>query len=248
MTLNTNQTVREIAINNPQTVRIFESLGIDYCCGGKRPLREACERANVPLERAIELLTTVKSQSTSPEERSWSGASMADLTGHIVQRHHRSVREESPRLQLLLEKVVNRHGGAHPELRSIQDLFAALSQELFAHMLKEEQVLFPYLQKMEAAASAAGVRPEACFGSVEFPIARMLADHDDAGELLARMRELSGQYQAPEDACPSYRGLYHGLQEFERDLHQHVHLENNILFPRAVEVEKKLQDTEHVRA
>jgi regulator of cell morphogenesis and NO signaling len=248
MTLNSNQTVREIAINNPQTVRIFESLGIDYCCGGKRPLREACELAKVPLERAIELLAAVELQSGSLEERSWSGASLAELTGHIVQRYHRSVREESPRLALLLEKVVNRHGGAHPELRSIQDLFGALSHELFAHMLKEEQVLFPYLQKMEAAASGAGVRPEACFGSVEFPIARMLADHDDAGELLARMRELSGQYQAPQEACPSYRGLYHGLQEFERDLHQHIHLENNILFPRAVEIERELQETENARA
>ena len=241
MTPNTEQTVREIAINNPAAVRVFESVGIDYCCGGKRPLQEACDRAKVPVARVLELLADVKPEPVSPEEKQWADASFLDLTEHIVARHHNYIRQEAPRLKMLLDKVVSKHGVAHPELSSIREFFSAMSQELFAHMLKEEQVLFPFLQKMEAAARTGAPPPCACFGSVGAPIARMLADHDDAGALTARMRALSGNYQAPDGTCPSYRGLYHGLEEFERDLHHHVHLENNILFPRALAMERTLQ-------
>ena len=168
----------------------------------------------------------------------WAGASAGELIGHIVGRHHSYVRSESPRLITMFDKVVSRHGQDHPELASIRDLFSALTQELFAHMLKEENILFPYLEKMEAAVTRGEIPPPAVFGSVEMPISRMLADHDDAGELLAKMRVLSSGYRVPDSACPTYRALYHGLEEFERDLHQHVHLENNILFPRALHMEQ----------
>ena len=245
MTFDKNQTVREIAINNPTTVRIFENFGIDYCCGGKRPLQEACASANAPIDRVIEALAELDMNGTSLEE-AWTNSSLADLTAQIVQRHHRYVREESPRIELLLQKVVNRHGEAHPELGAIQDIFVALSQELFAHMMKEERVLFPFLGAMEAAACAGQPAPLGCFASVELPISRMLADHDDAGALLAQMRNLSGGYRAPDGSCPSYNGLYLALEEFERDLHHHVHLENNILFPRAVEMERSLKETADV--
>lgn len=234
-------TVREIAIDNPAAVRIFESLGIDYCCGGKRPLEEACKRANVPLSDALKLLEELEPGSVSPEEKAWTGASFRDLIGHIVTRHHSYVRREGPRLETLLDKVVSRHGASHPELLSIRDLFSALDRELVTHMFKEEHVLFPFLQKLETAARNGESLPPACFDSVGTPIARMLADHDDAGELLSKMRALSSGYQAPAGACPSYLGLYHGLQEFERDLHMHVHLENNILFPRALEMDQSLR-------
>jgi len=156
MTLNTDQTVREIAIGNPATVRVFESLGIDYCCGGKRPLQEACDRANVPVARALELLDAVHADPTPPEEQGWTGASFEALIEHIVARHHSYIRQEAPRLNLLLDKVADKHGAAHPEVVSIQELFAALSQELFAHLLKEEQVLFPFILRMEAAAAETG--------------------------------------------------------------------------------------------
>jgi regulator of cell morphogenesis and NO signaling len=138
----------------------------------------------------------------------------------------------------MFEKVVSRHGEDHPELVSIRDLFGALTQELFAHMLKEEHVLFPYLEQMEAAVARGETPPSAIFGSVEMPISRMLADHDDAGELLAKIRVLSSGYRAPDSACPTYRALYQGLEEFERDLHHHVYLENNILFPRVLHMEQ----------
>jgi regulator of cell morphogenesis and NO signaling len=241
MTPTIDQTVREIAVNNPATVRVFESLGIDYCCGGKRPLREACDRANVPVAQVLGLLADLKPESISSEQIRWADASLLELTEHIVARHHSYIRQEAPRLEMLLDKVVSRHGDAHKELFSIRDLYSAMSQELFAHLLKEEQVLFPFLQKIETAADAGTPLPSACFESIGVPIARMLADHDDAGELTARIRALSGNYEAPDGACPSYRGLYYGLKEFERDLHRHVHLENNILFPRALEMERTLR-------
>jgi len=242
MTSIENKTVREIAIENPATVRIFESLGIDYCCGGRRALGEACERAHVALPEVLEMISKAGSQSGSPERDQWSDAPLGDLIQHIVSRHHSFVRQEVPRLEALLEKVVKRHGDVHPELCSIQAFFSALGQELFAHMMKEEHILFPYLEKMEAAALGNEGFPVSCFGTIQLPIARMLADHDDAGELTAKIRALADGFQAPEGACPSYRGLYHGLEEFERDLHRHIHLENNILFPRAVEMERGSQE------
>jgi len=232
-----NQTVREIAIEHPSTVRVFESFGIDYCCGGTRSLQDACERAGVPVERALALLAAVKEDSPA-DTANWGGATAQELIRHIVGRHHSYVRSETPRLMAMFEKVVSRHGQAHPELASIRDLFAALTEELFLHMHKEESVLFPYFERMELAAAQGAAPPPAVFGSVEMPISRMLADHEDAGELLAKIRALSTEYQAPDSACPTYRALYHGLEEFERDLHHHVHLENNILFPRALHMEQ----------
>jgi len=239
-----NQTVRAIAIEHPGTVRAFESLGIDYCCGGKRGLQEACERAGVPVERALDLLAAVQ-ENPPADVANWGGATTHELIGEIVGRHHSYVRSETPGLLTMLQKVVSRHGQDHPELASIQSLFGALTEELSAHMLKEENILFPYLEQMESSAARGTTPPPAVFGSVEMPISRMLADHEDAGELLAQMRALSSEYQAPDSACPTYRGLYHGLEEFERDLHHHVHLENNILFPRALHLEQGVVELAH---
>jgi len=239
MTPDPTRTVREIAIDNPATVRLFESLGIDYCCGGRRPLSEACELAHVPVTEALRMLTEIGT-ATSSDEKAWGKVSFHDLVGHITTTHHSYVRQEGPRLEALLDKVISRHGTAHPELLAIRDLFSALNRELVTHMFKEEHILFPFLEKMETAFREGKSLPPACFDSVGTPIARMLADHDDAGELLTKMRALSSGYVAPAGACPSYLGLYHGLQEFERDLHLHVHLENNILFPRAIEMDAAL--------
>lgn len=245
MSPNTEQPVREIAIGNPGSVRVFEELGIDYCCGGKRPLKEACELANVPLETVLQRLSAASEEPAQPGEN-WAEGSIRAVAQHIVEQHHEYVRRESPRLVSMLEKVVARHGADHPEVKSIQELFAAMVQEMSLHMMKEENVLFPYMGKMEAAVSEGLAVPRAMFGSIERPISRMLADHDDAGALAAQIRALSGDFQPPASACPTYRGLYHGLEEFERDLHHHVHLENNILFPRALEMEREASARVHI--
>jgi regulator of cell morphogenesis and NO signaling len=232
------KTVREIALENPSSIRVFESLGIDYCCGGKRPLTEACIRANVDYDRTLELLEKVKSDSATPAAGEWTEKPLAAIVAHIVETHHAYVRQETARIGNLLTKVISKHAASHPELIQIEQLFSAVGQELATHMLKEEQVLFPYVVRMEEAVKSGEAVPTAFFGSVKRPIANMVAEHDDAGALLAQIRELSHGYVAPDGACPTFLALFRGLEEFERDLHHHVHLENNILFPRAVEMEQ----------
>ncbi len=237
MTTTTEKTVREIAIENPATIRVFETLGIDYCCGGRRSLSDACLQANVPVAQAVELLANAGRDTGGDNANSWNEAPLHALTAHIVAKHHAFVRQETPRIESLLRKVISRHGDTHPEVRRIEELFLAMGQELNAHMMKEELILFPYIERMEVAFLAGEALPKACFESIASPIANMMADHDDAGALLAGIRELSGGFTPPVGACPTYTGLYHSLAEFESDLHRHVHLENNILFPRATQME-----------
>ena len=227
-------TVREIAVENPAATRVFETLGIDYCCGGKRSLSAACAAANVPLETAIGLLNACDrtQESDVPND-----AALGVITRHIVERHHGYVRSESPRIAGLLAKVCGKHGAAHPELSEVQSAFTALAADLAAHMMKEERILFPYIEALSGL-----VPPAACFDTVESPIAAMIADHEDAGEILSKIRALTNGYQAPQGVCPTFQALYRALEEFERDLHRHVHLENNILFPRAISAERELRN------
>ncbi len=236
MTKYENQTVGNIAAAWPATLRVFESVGIDYCCGGKLTLQQACERANVTVGSVLAMFDEAKRSATEPA-RQWNDAPASELIAHVIDKHHGFVRREIHRLEALLSKVNGRHGAAHPELARIQELFMAVAQELQAHLMKEEQVLFPYIEGLDASVRLQQPAPHACFPSVEFPISRMLADHDDAGDLIAKIRTLSNGYTLPEGACQSYAALYRGLEEFEGDLHRHIHLENNILFPRAIELE-----------
>jgi len=231
---NSERTVREIAVANPASTRIFETLGIDYCCGGNHSLSVACKRARVPIETVLGLLNQPDPR---PRPDAPTDAPLGELAQHIVDRHHGFIRRESPRIQGLLAKVRGKHGPAHPELHELSTLFDTLTQELAEHMLKEERILFPYLQALSG-----GAETRACFGSVESPIAVMTADHDNAGAILAKMRALSNGYQPPERACPTFHALYAALEEFERDLHWHVHLENNILFPRAIAAERSARN------
>ena len=219
-------------------MRVFERLRIDYCCGGALRLADACERAGVPLGEAVSLLNEADTAAAAGTGKNWNEQSAADLTAHITNTHHAFVRSEIPRLESLLGKVTSRHGAAHAEVIEIGKLFLAAAQELQGHLLREEQILFPYIEQLERSIKQHSVPPQACFPSVEFPIARMIADHDDAGDLFARMSTLSSQYTPPPGVCMSFQALYRGLQEFEQDLHRHIHLENNILFPRAIELER----------
>lgn len=233
--------VGEIAAENPSSVRVFESLGIDYCCGGKKSLSDACSGADVPVDRVLELLAKAESDSQGEQTESWAEEPLANLIAHIIEEHHEFVRREIPRIESLLKKVVARHGQIYLEIPQIEQLFEAVGREMSTHMLKEEQVLFPYIERMEAASLRRKPMPPAFFGSVTRPIAHMMADHDNAGALVARIHVLSSGYALPEGACATFRALYEALADFERDLHRHVHLENNVLFPRAATIEQQAE-------
>lgn len=247
MGIETTQTVGEIAAENPWSVRVFESLGIDYCCGGKRVLNDACARAGVEAWQVLQLLADTQKAASAKNTRRWDEMPLRNLTSHIVRKHHGYVRQEIPRLEAMGAKISAKHGARHPEVIQIAELFSAVAQELTTHMMKEEQMLFPFIEEMEIAIEQRAAIPSACFDSVERPIANMIADHEDAGAILSSMRELSSGYAPPDGACPTFRAFYQGISDFERDLHEHIHLENNILFPRAVVMENTARSTTHAR-
>lgn len=229
-------TVRDIATENPATVRVFEKYGIEYCCGGRIPLADACAAKGLNVDEVIASLEAAMAPLASGE-KDWAKESLASLAAHIVDTHHAFVSREVPRLNELSAKVVSRHGDTREELPAIQSKLAELGEELIAHQGKEEVVLFPYIGKLERFAAGNGGLPRNCFGSVTHPIEMMTKDHDFAGNLMAEIRELSQDYTSPDGACPTFRAFYEGLREFEQDLRQHIHLENNTLFPRAIELE-----------
>ena len=234
-----DKTVGEIAVEVPNATREFEKLGIDYCCGGGRTLGEACAEAKISVAEALERLQESMTAAPPSTNQDWQNQPLADLIGHITRSHHVFVREECPRIEALAAKVVSVHGKNHPELLEVQEVFSALAEELSVHLMKEEQILFPYVNRMEESALAGEPAPLAMFGTVVNPIRMMMQEHDGAGEALRSLRAVTKDYTLPEDACISYRTLYQALQGFEADLHQHIHLENNILFPRAVAMEAR---------
>ena len=237
---NTAKTVREIALEQPTSIRVFERLGIDYCCGGRKPLAEACDERNLQIADVVAALESA-AKTAEPVGTDWTKASLLQLIGHIVATHHEYVKNELPRLTLLAERVVHRHGDTQAHLPLLKDVLAQLDEELIQHLGKEEHVLFPYIEKLEEAHVSGGGLPHGCFGKVSNPIAMMTSEHDAAGEMLARIAQLTDNFTTPPGACPTYHAFYTGLKEFEQDLHQHIHLENNILFPRAIELETATQ-------
>jgi regulator of cell morphogenesis and NO signaling len=233
----TIQTVREIALEQPTAIRVFEQFGIDYCCGGRKPLAEACAAGNLEVAKVIAALEAA-AKKPYPDGENWTGKSLESLSSHIVATHHAYVKRELPRLAQLAQKIVNRHGSTKAELPVIAATLTQLDEELSQHLAKEEAVLFPYVASLEQSVSLGAAKPHSCFGTVANPIAMMTREHDVAGTLMAEIHRLSGAFTTPEDACPTFHAFYDGLREFERDLHQHIHLENNILFPRAIELEE----------
>ena len=231
------KTVRELALQSSSATRVFEKLRIDYCCGGDRSLEEACRDAGISVDEVQRELDAAKQEPITPT-RDWQREPLSELIAHINATHHKFVRSEITRLGPLFEKVCGVHGKNHPELLHIQAVFRGLAQELTSHMMKEEMVLFPYIDRMEEAVLQGEPVLPAPFGTVANPVAMMEHEHDSAGDALRAMRAASNDYVAPEGACVSYQALYRALAEFEADLHQHIHLENNILFPRALAMEK----------
>jgi regulator of cell morphogenesis and NO signaling len=237
MTLAATSTVGEIAAEIPGATRELEKLGIDYCCGGGRTLGEACAAKSLPIDDVMSRLQNGLAASRTHDGKNWQDELLVDLIAHIQGTHHVFVREECPRIQALAAKVAGVHGKNHPELLQVRQVFSALAEELHVHLMKEEQVLFPYVVRMEESSMASEAAPPSCFGTVVNPVRMMMSEHDGAGEALRSLRSITSDYRVPDDACISYRELFKALQGFEADLHQHIHLENNILFPRAVAME-----------
>ena len=238
--ISSEMTVREVAARVPESTRLFETLKIDYCCGGNRPLKQACATAGVEVANVMEQLSeletsrvgdraTVDLQQLSPTE----------LITHILETHHVFTKSEMDRLQVLVTKVIAAHGANHPELLTVGELFQRLSSDLKPHMFKEEQVLFPYIVAMQQAETQHQPLPFALFGTVRNPIRMMMMEHDTAGDILRKLRAATSDYRVPPDGCISYQTLYQALEGLEKDLHQHIHLENNVLFPKAAEMESR---------
>jgi regulator of cell morphogenesis and NO signaling len=231
MTITPTMTVADIARGEPATIKVFQQYAIDFCCGGKIPLADACAAAGLDAHALVEELE--EATRSRGDDTDWSRAPLVSLIEHIQQTFHRPLREELPRLATMMAKVVQRHGDRFPEmLPQLQATFADLHIELIHHMAKEDSILFPAIAQAEEAGGTYAAESGA-WNWIAQPIDVMEAEHDQAGAALATMRQLTGGYTPPADACPTFRGLYFGLGELERAMHVHVHLENNILFPRA---------------
>lgn len=236
MNFNIETKVKDIALLNPAARQILEHAGVDYCCGGGKSLHEACLHADVSPDEILSRLRE-NSRNTTPENQNWTAMPLSDLTQHIREKHHQYVREAIHHIQLLLGKVISKHGTSHEELGEIGKLFTEVGKEMIMHMQKEEQILFPYIDALERAARTQETVEQPFFHTVRNPVHAMMKEHDAAGELVKQIWRLSSDYRAPSGACTSFKALYAALREFEADLHQHVHLENNVLFPRAVGME-----------
>ncbi len=238
MTTLQDRTIGELVAEAPLRANIFEKRRIDYCCNGRRSLAEVCAQERIPVD---ELLAELEQEPDRKPPIDWTQEPLAKLADYIVERHHVYLRSALPSIALKLEKVVRAHGDRRPFVVELRAVFDGLSSELTSHMAKEEMVLFPHARALERAASERTPPPPAPGGTVRNPIRMMEHEHDDAGRALSNMRRLTSDYEPPQDACNTFRALYAQLAELEQDLHTHIHLENNILFPRAAALEDRLQ-------
>ena len=226
--------VARLVVERPGLIGLFERLGIDYCCGGHLSLLEACEKKGLDAKSVAQTIDAFASiQAQDPEDAvDWSAASLADLCTHIEETHHRYLTRELPQLSVMVEKVAEVHGQTHPDLRQVREVFGEMKVELLSHLQKEEKILFPLIRMLESEGKK---RPGI---TVSAPIHQMEREHSSSGDALATSRELTEDYTPPADACGTYRAMLMGLERLERDLHRHIHKENNILFPRAIALEE----------
>ena len=238
-----NTTIRDLVGRYPQSRKVFEKHGIDYCCGGGKHLDDAAAEHRVQVSELLAELKTAldgPSAARATAAKDWFDAPLRELVDHILNVHHAYLRTALPNVGRLLQRVLNAHAAQHGKmLGEVQRQFAMLEEELTGHMRKEETVLFPYIVAAEKHRQGSGLPLAGCFTSVSFPIRQMESEHQAAGNALDAIREATGGYVLPPDSCPTFRALYGELQLLEHDLHEHIHLENNILFPRAIEAESK---------
>ena len=226
--LNTQTTVGDIVRAQPSRSRIFEGLGIDYCCGGKKPLAEVCAAKGLDPATVVAMLTALdgipETSSANPD-----AMSLSALCDHIVQVHHEYLREELPRLDFMTRKVAAVHGEHEPRLLEIRQVFTEFNAAMSSHTVEEETLIFPAIRELETTDRATDK-----VSSLKASLEKLESEHDQAGAALVRLNELTDGYNPPEWACNTFRALYDGLSNLEKETHQHVHKENNVLFPRAL--------------
>ena len=231
------RTIRDIVAADFRTAAVFQRYDIDFCCRGNRTVEDACSDSGLSADRVlrdIEDITALPPVGCAPQYNSWEPA---ELISRIVTKHHAFVREQLPLIAAHARKVASVHGGRHPEMVRVAEIFDEVADEMTSHMAKEEHVLFPYILALATGAGDSSPLPAVPFGSVGDPIRMMEAEHESAGDAMVEIRRLTNGYRVPEDGCGTYSVLLQELEAFESDLHQHVHLENNILFPKALELE-----------
>lgn len=231
------ETLGEIATKDLRKAKIFKKYGLDFCCGGKKTVKEACAEKGLDVTRIEQELQQADGY-TAARPLPYSDWSLSFLADYIVNTHHSYVLQTLPDLCTYAAKVARVHGQNHPELLQVNQLVQEINAELMSHMQKEEKVLFPYIKALETTTEGKPAQADV-LGSVQAPINMMEMEHEMVGKNLETIREITNGYHLPEDACASYSLLYRILQEFEDDLHLHIHLENNILFPKALKLEKK---------
>ncbi|WP_435262582.1 iron-sulfur cluster repair di-iron protein [Tenacibaculum sp. nBUS_03] len=240
MNINKNTLISTIVAENYKSATIFKSYGIDFCCNGNRSIETVCNTKNINKSILINKLDNCfKSEIDTNNYQAWD---IDFLSDYIYNKHHKYVEKTIPELKLYLDKLCKVHGMYHPELFEIYKLFTESANDLTMHMKKEELILFPYFKKLIKAAKNKSTISSNLFNSLKSPIAMMHEEHDNEGSRFRKISELSNNYSPPVDACNTYKVTYHLLQEFEEDLHKHIHLENNILFKKGVELEKTLQN------
>ncbi|MGH6690781.1 MAG: iron-sulfur cluster repair di-iron protein [Gammaproteobacteria bacterium] len=229
-------TVGDVVARDLRSAAVFARHRIDFCCGGRRSIEDACLATGEDPEIVIRELEALALAGEPPEDRSgWTPTRALD---RVVTHHHAYVRRQIPLIQGYLAKLIAAHGSRRPELHRVREIFAGLAIDLLHHMEKEEQILFPFIKAMVAARSRNAPLPPSPFGTIQNPVRMMEAEHQQAGEDLRLLQDLTRGYQPPDDACPTWRACYAELAAFERDLHEHVHLENNVLFPAAAALEE----------
>lgn len=232
--------IGDIVAQDFRTAAIFKNYGIDFCCKGGRTIEEACENKKLNADKIYEEIGNLpKNDGGTIDFNSWPLDLLAD---YVEKTHHRYVEEKTPVLQAFLDKLCKVHGGRHPELFEIRDLFEASARDLGAHLKKEELILFPFIKNMVQAQISGSAIQQPPFGTVENPVNMMKHEHTVEGERLRKIAELTDEYNPPADACNTYKVTFSMLQDFENDLHKHIHLENNILFPKAIRLEKEFSE------
>lgn len=235
-----NQTIGQLVAKDYRTAQVFRSFKLDFCCGGNKTIKEACDNKGIDYQKVEQALRQLKETEADSEQHNYNQWSPDFLVDYIINNHHHYSRNKLPEIHQYAKKVAAVHGRTYSQLKELYSVFASLHEEMIDHLDKEETILFPYIKQMTEARKKGQQLDTPDFGEAADPIAMMKEEHDEAGDAMRKIRELTEDFTPPEDACTTFRVLFENLEAFEKDLHKHVHLENNILFPKALELEKSL--------